>query len=103
MLAKIAIWVFILAGLTPAVLLAFISYAMQLGNQQITLRQFARSPQPDLPEIIFVHDTYLKIAGQRWELAIYPRIWASSIVVAGVLAVVIGLFFLLHVPQSHSS
>lgn len=96
MLAKTVIWIFILAGLLPAAWLAFISHSMHAGVH----RQRDQLPQPDA---IFVHDTYIEIAGQRWQLPIYPRSWTSSIIVAGILAVVIGLFFLLHVPQSHTS
>jgi hypothetical protein len=94
---KVLLWATLLLGLLSP---AFLTYACHgfLGLERSLqphiqrLMVSARSPQTH------VHDAYFQIQIHGIRLSFYPRYWATYLVLAGGLMIVLGTFVILHVP-----
>ena len=51
---------------------------------------------------VHLHDTFFGTRLGPFTIQIFPRKWASYLIIIGVICVIIGVAFILHVPQSHS-
>jgi hypothetical protein len=88
---KALLWLLVAVGLLPCVFLALagLPYWRLVGR-----RQSLGSGD------VLVHDEYFRVEAGFFSLEIYPRLWAFVVLGLGVLAIVVALVALLHVPKS---
>lgn len=100
MLCKLLIWTVVLFGLAASLWVAFNSY---YAASLVFPRRFAR---PELRLSPFTHqakdaplrhDTTYFVSLGKIRAEMFPRRWAACLIGLGVVAVVTGLFFILHV------
>ncbi len=89
---KILLWSCVSLGLLPCMFLAWQGYVYFrfLAFQ----RQFASMHGG------FIHDSYFRIKLGNWEAELYPRLWAFTLLTAGIIAIILSLIVLLHVPSN---
>lgn len=91
-LAKFLIWAVTLSGLMPSMILTVLTAS--------ALRTLAASPAVRrYGGRAFMHDTYVTLQFRSLTLSLYPRVWSLVLISLGCVAVIVGLVFVLHVPN----
>ena len=88
---KFLLWCMVVVGLLPCVLLALAGLAYW--------RQAAKRDSFGSSDVL-VHDEYFQIGTGSWSCQLYPRLWAFALLALGVMALVVALVALLHVPKN---
>jgi hypothetical protein len=89
---KALLWSLIMIGLLPCV---FVGVAGLVYWRQVAQHKSWRSPD------VFIHDFRFGIG--PWSCELYPRLWAYALLALGVVATLVALAVLLHVPKNGSA
>lgn len=102
MMGKMIIWLIVSGGLLTAAFIAYVSYRgasivmpRRYGKPEVNWSPFADTNRSDDA----MHDTFHYVGLGPFGVRLYPRRWASYLIAIGVLLVLLGLFFVLHVPD----
>lgn len=95
---KVLIWCLTVLGLLPAAFLCLLAVTVFLGQHRFETRINPQPPGSSSTGVAHLHDAYVSIGSlrMRW----YPRKWAVAAIGLGILLVVLGLVFVLHVATS---
>ena len=91
---KTLAWCVIGAGLLPCIWIGLMGLLLlqQMALTERVLGMYRNSPN------VHWHDPYYRIQIGFVTLEMYPRVWAVSLLLGGILAIIVALVFLMHVP-----
>ena len=85
--------------------IVYSTYAFTRVVREITSVSRYGGPIDEDAAELHLHDTYMfvRVGVGRFQLEVYPRLWAAILIILRLLAIAVGLIFILHVPLSHSA
>lgn len=100
MTSKLILWIVVSLGLLTPIWLASLSYwagsiviVDPYSSPEVHLSPFAKP----IPKSVFQHDSYMETRIGPLTVTLHPRRWASGLIFAGSLLIIIGVAVLAHV------
>lgn len=96
---KTLAWCIIGAGLLPCIWIGMMGLLLlqQMLLMERFLGMYRNSPN------VYIHDPYYRIQFGVGTLEVYPRVWAVTLLLGGIAAIIVALAFLMHVPLAESN
>lgn len=95
---KIFAWCVVGVGLLPCIWIGLMGLILrqQMALIERTLGMYRNSPN------VHWHDPYYRVQFGVGTLELYPRLWAIMLLMGGIVAIIVALVFLMHVPLAES-